>query len=195
VSQVSSTLSISTAVDLHEQLARSGLPEPFCLAAFSVLLKRELDETVAAMPSSTPPASSPVADPGIATDTSAAEALARRLGREVDGLQDIYDFSTEPIALIVSSGRLAPVVAHASMQIALLVVAARQAVANDDWTPASEIRAVCQDYARFDPSNFAGTLTSMHEQFAFRGKGAGREVRLTRPGWDAVSDLLDELGA
>lgn len=192
---MSSPAVISTALDLHEQLARSDLPEPFCLAAFPVLLKHELSGTAAPTPSSPLPAPPPVADPGVTSDGTAAQALARRLGRDIDRLQDIYDFSADPVALIVSPGRLAPAVSHASMQIALLVVAARQAVAQESWTPASEIRAVCQDYARFDPSNFATTLTSMHEQFAFRGKGPGREVRLTRPGWDAVSNLLDELGA
>jgi hypothetical protein len=190
---MSTAAAISAAVDLHEQLADSDLPEPFCLAAFPVLLERELGEKAGSAHSS-PPAASPITDAGAVTDSSAAQALARRLGRDVDRLQDIYDFSSDPVALIVSAGRLAPAVAHASMQIALLVVAVRQAVDNEAWTPASEIRAVCQDYARFDSSNFAATLTSMHQQFAFRGKGPGREVRLTRPGWDAVSDLLDELG-
>lgn len=182
---------IATAVDLHKELTRSELPEPFQLAAFPVLLERELGAPAASPPGSPLPADSAAS----IADASGAEALARRVGRGLDQLEDIYDFSAASVALIVSPGRLAPTVAHATMQIALLVAAARQGAEGHDWTPAAEIRAVCQDYSRFDGSNFATTLTSMHGQFAFRGKGQGREVRLTRPGWEAVSNLLDELGA
>ena len=148
---------------------------------------------------SPPPAraAAPVAGSGRTStaEPSLAQALAARLKRPVEELADIYDFSADPVALIVSPGRLASTVARATEQIALLVVASRQAASNDVWTSTSEIRAVCQEYARFDSSNFAATVTSLHDEFAFRGTGRSREVRLTRPGWEKVSSLLSELGS
>jgi hypothetical protein len=184
---------VQTAIDLHDELVESQLEKDFALAAFPVLLERRLVGGDSSPPSA-PPTTAPAAAGAPAADPSAAQALATRVKRPVEELEDIYDFSADPVALIVSPGRLASAVARATEQIALLVVASRQADSNDAWTPTSHIRAVCQEYARFDSSNFAGTLTSLHEEFAFRGTGRSREVRLTRPGWDKVSKLLAELG-
>lgn len=191
------TESVKVATELHDELADSQIDEKFALAAFPVLLEHRLGR------------SSPVASPAIRIEpsgasepqddaqgeSSVATALAARLRLPIEQLEDIYDFSVEPIALVVSPGRLASAVAHATEQIALLVVAARQAESSEAWTTTSDIRSVCQDYARFDSSNFAGTLTSMHQEFAFRGSGRNREVRLTRPGWEKASALLSELGS
>jgi hypothetical protein len=184
---------VQAAIDLREELAESQLEKDFALAAFPVLLERRLAGTTFP-PSAAAPALAPPGASASGADASAAQALAARLKRPVEELEDIYDFSADPVALIVSPGRLASAVARATEQIALLVVASRQAASNDAWTSASHIRAVCQDYARFDSSNFSGTLTSLHEEFAFRGTGRSRDVRLTRPGWDKVSKLLAELG-
>ena len=184
---------VQTAIDLHDELVQSQLEKDFALAAFPVLLERRLVGGASSPPAAAPTATAPGAAGAPVADPSAAQALATRLKRPVEELEDIYDFSADPVALIVSPGRLASTVARATEQIALLVVASRQAAANDAWTSTSHIRAVCQDYSRFDSSNFAGTLTSLHEEFAFRGTGRSREVRLTRPGWDKVSKLLAEL--
>jgi hypothetical protein len=185
---------IQTAVDLRDELADSELEKDFALAAFPVLLERRLAGT--SSPSSDTRADQTPGTPGAAApDPSAAQALATRVKRPIEELEDIYDFSADPITLIVSPGRLPNTVARATEHIALLVVACRQAISSDGWTSTSEIRAVCQEYARFDSSNFAATLTSLHEEFAFRGRGRSREVRLTRPGWDKVSKLLGELGS
>jgi hypothetical protein len=184
---------VQTAIELHGELVESKLEPDFALAAFPVLLEHRLAETFSLPPAR---AAAPVPESGRASaaEPSVAQALAARLKRPVEELADIYDFSADPVALIVSPGRLASTVARATEQIALLVVASRQAGSNDAWTSTSEIRAVCQDYSRFDSSNFATTLTSLHDEFAFRGTGRSREVRLTRPGWEKVSKLLTELG-
>lgn len=185
---------VQTAIDLRDELVESKLEKDFALAAFPVLLERRLGGATSSPLSAAPAAPTPGGANAPVAHASAAQALAARLKRPVEELGDIYDFSADPVALIVSPGRLANTVARATEQIALLVVAPRQAISNDAWTSTSDIRAVCQEYARFDSSNFAATLTSLHEEFAFRGSGRSREVRLTRPGWDEVSKLLAELG-
>lgn len=180
---------VQTAIDLRRELEESELDQDFALAAFPVLLEHRLAGT-----SSTTFAGAAASTPATAAEPSAAQALAARVKLPVEKLEDIYDFSADPVALIVSPGRLASIVARATEQIALLVVASRQAISNEAWTSTSDIRSVCQEYARFDSSNFATTVTALHEELAFRGTGRSREVRLTRPGWDKVSKLLAELG-
>lgn len=190
---------IATAADLHGRLADADLPEDYKLAAYPVLLARALggapSPQTGGVDQPAPADTAAVGTSGPSPSPSDNAALGRRTGREVSQLEDIYDLSTDPPSLIVSVRKLDTAVAKATAQIALLVVAARQGGGTEDWTKASEIRAVCQDYSRFDSSNFAGTLTAMHEEFAFRGRGQAREVRLTRPGWDALSEVLTELGA
>lgn len=192
------TTALEIAVDLHSRLAQTEIPSEFQLAAYPTLLRHHLVDAAPSsanhLPTPGPPSA---ADVRAGADVGGADsgALARRLGREQSALEDIYDMSGEHPSLIVSVRKLDTSVSGATGQIALLVTAARQGSGAEDWTQAAEIRAVCQEYSRFDSNNFAGTLTAMGEEFAFRGKGVRREVRLTRPGWERVSELLAELGA
>jgi hypothetical protein len=191
------TTPVDIAVDLHGRLAQTELPIEFQLAAYPTLLQYQLANTPPSTDHAPASGATPATDrrKGAELGNADSSALARRLGREQPALEDIYDLSGNPPSLIVSVRKLDTSVSGATSQIALLVTAARQGSGADDWTQTAEIRTVCQEYSRFDSNNFAGTLTAMGEEFAFRGKGVSREVRLTRPGWERVSELLAELGA
>ena len=59
------------------------------------------------------------------------------------------------------------------------------------------IREVVNEYGKFDSANFASHLAGLDKDNAvlFRGKGASREIKLTRSGIESFSDALQALVA
>lgn len=122
--------------------------------------------------------------------------LADRLGLELSAVETVFyaDDSGRP-TLGLAAGRLGRRTAEATRRIALLVSVARQFDGREQFTASSAIRTVCQDFNVFDTGNFAKTLLAMTDVFQFQGSGSSRRVRLTRPGYDEVRRLVQELGS
>jgi hypothetical protein len=120
--------------------------------------------------------------------------IAARLRLEPADVAEVYYEDGERLGIGIGATRLHSTDAGATKQIALLLAGGRQAGDYDEgWTPVAIIRAACRDYGRLDTNNFATTIASMTDAFTFRGKGQSREVRLTRPGWEAAARLVREL--
>ena len=77
-------------------------------------------------------------------------------------------------------------------QLALLIAAGRQTGGWEEWTPTSEIRAVCDHYGRAD-SNFGRTLSRMGTEFSLSTGKRNRRVRLKRPGQEKAAALVKAL--
>ncbi len=134
----------------------------------------------------------PVKDGGESDDLLGR--IAGRLETTPESVMGVFYEDDGDLALGVSSSKLNTSVARATKEIALLVAAGRQASGLDeDWTPVDTIREVCRDYKKLDPNNFASTVTEMDDVFNFRGKGKQRAVRVAKPGWSKVAQLIEAL--
>lgn len=119
--------------------------------------------------------------------------IASRLGVERGPLEDIFDEQDGSIGLIVAPRRLDGAVASGTKQIALLVAAARQGAQLEDWTSVNEIRRWCEEYKRYDSTNFSKTIGSMDNVFGMRGQKQQRQLKMSRPAWDEAAELVREL--
>ena len=126
---------------------------------------------------------------------SGLDRIASKLGVSSDVVSQLYYVDPDGgLEVIVSPGRLASKASPATKELALLVVAGRQALGLDpEWTAADEIRKVCDNFRKLDSSNFSTTLREMEDVFSFRGSPKQREVRMSRPGWDRTTELAHRL--
>jgi hypothetical protein len=127
---------------------------------------------------------------------SPLDKIAARLKLDVGVVQDVYHYDDERgLQIGVSSKKLEASRAGGAKQLALLVAAGRQAAGLDDgdWTDVGEIRQVCQDFKKFDSANFAKHIAGMKDEFNVTGSAQKRMVKVTRPGWDAVRELVERL--
>ena len=120
-------------------------------------------------------------------------ALADRTGLEGAHLADIFAVTEDgSVAVGVSAKKLSPAKARATVEIALLTCAARQA-AGETATPVRVIRQKCAEYARLDGPNFSSTLRGADDNWQISGKGADIALALRRPGWDEAVSLMRRL--
>ncbi|MDI3340091.1 MAG: hypothetical protein QJR03_06120 [Sphaerobacter sp.] len=125
---------------------------------------------------------------------SAIVRIAERLKLDMGVVSQVYDCEGDSLRVIVPSGRLGSTVAQATRELALLVAAGRQAGGYDpEWTSVAEIRAVCEEYGKYDSANFASIIKGMDNCFLMKDKGIQRKVKLSRPGWEAAADLVAKM--
>lgn len=110
-----------------------------------------------------------------------------------DTLELVYAAQDGEPHVVISAKKIAQNKALAARQLGQLVAAARQAAGLEEWTSAATIRKVVTDYGRLDSGNFAATIQQMDNVAVIRGKGQQREVKITRPGMEAASDLINSL--
>jgi hypothetical protein len=192
---------IKDAVDLAWASVESadlpeGIDNQYHLAVFTEVLRRGLDGDQVP----TAPARRQEQTVGQrATAATPAEAgaglgrLASRLLVSEDALADVFAVEGGNVMLHVGSARIATVKSRATREIALLVTAARQGADIDEsWTDVSHVRDALSQYNRYDISNFSRYLRETGDVFNFRGKPIQR-LRLTRPGWEAATQLVKTL--
>lgn len=136
----------------------------------------------------------PAKQDGAVSATAEQDDLVGRIGATLGLDRDLVEqvFSEkdgEPI-LVVSSRKVASNKSAAAREIAQLIAAARQAVGLGEWTSVGVIRDVVNDYGRLDSSNFAASLQQLDGVVVLRGKGLQREIKVTRQGFEAVSDMV-----
>lgn len=124
---------------------------------------------------------------------STLDRIAERLRLPSAVLADVFDAEDGNVQLVLGPGKLDQRKAAATKQIALLLAAGRQASGLEDWTPVSIIREMCDTYRKLDSPNFAATIKEMDDVFSFRGDGNRREVRMARPAWDEVLELVRQV--
>jgi len=158
-----------------------------------VAFRRVLESTELASPakdeaSSTARARDAAGDPLV--------ALASRIGADHGAVETVFYVDDDGrLALGLPASRLGRRTAETARRIALLVALARQFDGNEQFTASSAIRTICQDFGAFDTGNFSKTLLAMSDVFQFQGSGSSRRVRLTRPGYEEASRLVQELGS
>jgi hypothetical protein len=127
-------------------------------------------------------------------DAAPLGKVAARLKLDKELVQDIFDYDEDGVRVIVSPRKLDKGLGPGTKQLALLVVAGRQAAGDDEgWTSVEAIRKVCEEYNKLDSPNFAAHIKAMKNEFTLRGTAQKREVKLTRPGWEAARELVEKL--
>lgn len=133
-------------------------------------------------------------DPKATHSPDPLDRIVSRLAIGRDTASQIYYVDDEEVEIIVGQGKLAKKSGTATKQLALLVVAGRQAVGVDkDWTSVDRIRRWCEHYKRLDAPNFAAQIKGMSDLFSFRGSPMKRELRMTKPAWERATELIKEL--
>jgi hypothetical protein len=135
----------------------------------------------------TPPSTIHVEPGDMVGQISATLKVDRDLADLVYSMQD-----GEP-HIVVSPKRIPSNKANATRQLAQLVAASRQASGLEEWTSVGNIRKVVTDYGRLDSGNFASYLQGLDGVALLRGKGQQREVKITKPGFEATGDLIRTL--
>lgn len=187
--------------DASEAVDAADIPEGRHAAAFDLALKVLVSEAGLQGASHTSEATTtgPTTNSSSASDSQSdrdGDPLARIAARAkigVEKVKEVFRLDGEELSLVVGAKLLDPNKAGGARQITLLLAGGRQAAGFEEWTRTSRTRDACALYNRYDSSNYASTVTSMAQSFNFHGKGASREVRLTMPGWDEWSALVQML--
>lgn len=177
-----------------------GLSGPDRVVALAVVLASRLGLTTAS-PTPTAPGTPPRhgggngGGAGGETEPLAKIAAVTKIG--IETLELIYDVSDGDLKYVISAKKLASGKAEATRQLARIVALGRQAAGIEEWTASSTIREVVSDYGKFDPANFASHVMGLDKDNAIivRGKGAAREIKITRSGIESMSDAIKELMA
>lgn len=130
------------------------------------------------------------ATPSDSADDDVVGRIGAALGLDRDIVEQVFsETDGEPI-LVVSSRKISQNKAQAAREIAQLIAAARQAAGLGEWTSVRIIRAIVADYGRLDGGNFATSLQQLEDVAVLRGKGQQREIKVTRQGVEAVTDMV-----
>lgn len=125
------------------------------------------------------------------TQNNPIDRIASKLDIDLSLVEEVFSFDPETgIQLIVGVGKLEAEKTAATRELATLVAGSRQLGGIEEWTHARTIREVCQNYGRFDSSNFAATLTQMDAFFGFKDKGLDRKVKLNKLGSEEFKRLI-----
>lgn len=106
-------------------------------------------------------------DGTLADSQQRIDALARYFKIPPEDVQHIFEVGEGAPGLAIPTGNLPAPKAKATREIALLVAGARTALGLETQT--SDIRAVVEDYGKYDSVNFMATLTDM-SQISVLGK-------------------------
>jgi hypothetical protein len=189
---------VSAAIADVDALGLTGSDRAVSLA---VVLATRLGVTVAASNLSSPD-DKPTANghPGAGVGPAVVEdgmvgRIAAALKVERDVADMVYDDKNGELGYVISARRLASDKANATRQLAQVIAAGRQAAGLEEWTPVSVVREIVNDYGKLDAANFASYIGALDKNNAvlLRGKGASRELKVTRSGFESVAELVTSL--
>lgn len=170
---------VSRLAEAADIVLRSGIPSELWPTGFRWTLE-EIQRVGASMPTARQPTTS---------DGPGADRLRRLLGLTADQLERVYDLSGAEVGLVVSRSKLPAQKARATKTVAVLFAAGRQGASDEEWTPIDVIREQCRQYGVLDAPNFASAISAAGDSLVIRGRGAQREVKVTRGGFEEAGRL------
>jgi hypothetical protein len=123
----------------------------------------------------------------------ALSMIAKRLDVDQALIASVFEEEDEQIRLIIKRAMLSePDRKAASMrQVALLVVAGRQAAGIEEYTAYDSIREECRELKIYDGPNFATEVGKL--EFRTRGGRNSKEARANRHHLDDAADLVRQM--
>ena len=122
------------------------------------------------------------------------DSIASRLKIRRQVVEEVYSIKDGNLEVLVPGGGLAKTKVGGTREIALLVVAGRQAAGLDDWTDQEEVKTVAEFYGRFDGPNFARAIQERSGLIRIGGTPRKRELQLRAAGWEEAKKLVMRLG-
>ncbi len=179
---------IITDLNLEADLRASGFSKAVDLLAAA--------QTIDGAPASPLGRGSATARPShtLLTANSPTAKLAGALHLDVEAVELAYVVANDKLDLVLSRSKLPKEKFPAMRAVTILTAAGRQAVGLDEsWTSVDLIREVCRDFGVLDANNFAAAVTAVGDAFVIHGKGAQRQVKVTRAGFEEAGLLLAQL--
>jgi hypothetical protein len=179
--------------EIPEDLRAVAMDHALTLVAMPARFDARADDLLTARPTN-----DLRAEPAAAPGETSAEQLAQSLKVSVEHLQSVAALLPEGPDIIVPATRLDQESSAAMRQVAILVVALRQAGGWDAGeTDASVVRGVLERgyRARFDASNFNKALNGLDRYVRRRKDGNRVRLRLLPAGFARATELIKALGA
>jgi hypothetical protein len=167
------------AADIPDELKVSAFEKAVDLYAGHT---RASANVVEEMPTASPSADDPLG------------RICARLNLSLEVVGDVFFIDDQgEVGVGVASSAIDGRKAGGTKELALLRTGSRQLSGEEEWTSFDRIRALVTDYGRYDDSNFATTIQEMGDSFQIRGGRRSRQVRLKRPGIEALARLVSRL--
>lgn len=126
---------------------------------------------------------------------SVIDRMATELGVEASKVQRVFAEKNGAPELVVKSGKLPKSRSAAAYDISLLTLVARQACGLDDYTESKALREACRGYGKFDKNNFGKTMRSLDSFTVTKGSRQAQQRKLTKPGKETGSQLIEKYAA
>lgn len=63
----------------------------------------------------------------------------------------------------------------------------------EEWTSTDIIKDHCENFRKLDSGNFAKAIGDTSDSLLFKGIGRNRSVKVSKPGWEEVTRLINKL--
>jgi len=193
---VSDSVLVRALQDSLAAVEAADIPEELRPIAFSKAFDFVTRDSPATTSSVTGAASSRTnGDRGGAGDESDPIAtIAAKVGVDAELVSRVYDVDDEGVHLTISRSSLNEKKRFAMQEVARLIMAARQALGLEDFTPAKIIREACDGRGVLDSGNFATALSGIDGHgVRLRGSGAAREGKLNAVGFEAAGEDIKRI--
>lgn len=169
--------------------AVADVEEPFKTKAFEVILSALLKQPETERRPATPLSAKVIAKGAKTLDEKIAN-FANEANVEVRKLKDIFEFDEDKPMFI---GKVEGSEAEKKVQISKCLLVAYKIVYRKDWVDASFLSKALDDYGVRSLANLAANLGKCEEEFRAKGKGRGRQYKLTQQGRKNALDLIRQL--
>ncbi len=105
----------------------------------------------------------------------------------------MYDVDEDGVHLTIKRDSLSDTKKFAQQEVAYLLVAGRQAVGLEDWTPTKTVIDATHDRGVHD-TNVSKAVSALDgEGFRFRGPNSKREMKINAVGYTKASEIVKRL--
>lgn len=122
------------------------------------------------------------------------ERIAGKLNVDPDLASRVYEVDDDGVHLTLPRSALNEKKRLAMQEVARLVMAGRQAIELEEFTPSKVIREACDSRGVLDAGNFAAALSALDGHgMRLRGSGASREAKLNAAGYEAAGAVISRI--
>lgn len=121
------------------------------------------------------------------------QKIATKLDLDRELVDETFEVVDGDIRMTIARTKLESSRTGGTKQIAVLLAAARQAAGLEEKTRADIIRAVADEYGKYDSANFSTTLHELGDYFGFSGTSRARELKVKRAGYDEAAASITRL--
>lgn len=119
--------------------------------------------------------------------------IAAKLEQDGEAVGLVYDVDEDGVHLTVKRDALSSTNKIAQQEVTYLLVAGRQAVGLDEWTPTRAVIAVTHDRGVHD-TNVSKAIAALDgDGLRFRGSKSGREMKMNAVGFSKAAEIVKRI--